>query len=189
MSPAGPIQVVAQSVNVLEVKCLGRGVYGAEFGITVAAAPVHVYDAGRKSRHEGRTQTAVGQPNVRQVRSAERTAERKPAGVNYRRRENVILSQRNPLISRGHHETEVRIVALGLILKRIVNGVARKERIRSGEIVVHTHLPVILSKVVMIAASLGRPGDKRSVLRVDRPWDSWQGYNRQERSRIRTKRH
>src|SRR5258707_13796241 len=163
MFPTGPIYVVAESVDILEVERLGRGVDGTELGIAVAAAPIHVDDACRKTRHEGGTQTIVGQPDVSNTRGAESAAEGKPRSVNYRRRENVILGQSNPLDSCGHHETEERVVSLRLILKRIVNRIAAKYRVCGGKIVVHTHLTVIFYEAVMVAAGLNRPKINRSV--------------------------
>src|ERR1700737_383894 len=123
MFPPGPIDVVAHGVNILEVERLRGGVDGTELGVTVAAAPIHVDNACRITRHDGGPKPIVGQADVRQVSGAERATERKPSGVNYGRRENVILSQRNPLVSRGYRVAEVRVVGLCLILKRIVNGI------------------------------------------------------------------
>jgi len=162
------------------VERLGGGVDGTELSITVTPAPIHIDNACRKAWHEGGTQTTVGKADVRQVRGAARATERKPRSVNYRSREDVILSQRNPLVSRGYGVAEVGVVALGLILKRIVNGIAGKERVCGGEIVVYTHLPVIFSKAVMIVASLNRPNDQSIRLR-----EAWLGLSVGVRSPVK----
>ena len=72
---------------------------------------------------------AARQAVVVQGRAAAGAAERKPRRIEHRGREGVVLSERNPLISRGRQVAEISVIPLGVILKRVVNGIAGKERV------------------------------------------------------------
>ena len=153
MLATDPVHIVAQSVDVLSGKRRRGGVHGTELGIIAAAGPAQVDYSSIKARHELGT-SSTGQADVSLVDRVVGAAEGKARGIEYCRRENVILRQRNPLISRGHACSGSKSSPLRLILKGIVNGIASKEGVLVGNCLVETHLPVILSERVMVIESL-----------------------------------
>ena len=130
-----------------------RGVHGTELGISAASGPAHVDYSSVKTRHELGTGT-TGQANVSLQDDGIGAAERESHGIEHHRRENVIFSQRNPLVSRGRRLAEIREISYRFILNGVVNGIAGKEGVFVGNCLVETHLPVIFSERVMVIEGL-----------------------------------
>src|SRR5580704_1359702 len=99
MFPTGPIHVVAHGVDVLGVEGRGSGIDGTKLAIGAACGPAHVNYASGKTRHELRTRT-TRQTDVSLGRAVVGAAEGEPHGIEHGRRENVILRQGDPLVSR-----------------------------------------------------------------------------------------
>src|SRR4029077_10302700 len=99
-----------------------------KFRVGAATGPAHIHNAGGKTRHDLGTR-AARQADIVLRRVAVSAAERKTGCVKYRGREGVVLSERNPLISRSLQFAEERVVPQRIILRRIVYGVAGKESV------------------------------------------------------------
>src|ERR1700674_1985020 len=153
--PARPNHIVAQGVDILESERLRGGVDGSELAISTTGCTIHIHYTGIETRHDGGPCT-VRQTDIINARDPVGAAEREPRGIEDCGREDVILGQSDPLVSRPSQVAEITVIPYSVIENSVVNGITDEKGVDCGEILVHTYLPVVFAQRVAVVENVGR---------------------------------